>query len=86
MYFSAASVSLVAYAIWLKRETVLRMSTIRMLRSSAMKNGLYSVSLKGFDGEDCSHSGVVVLLDGVMLGGGPVYVLHRLVLFQRRYL
>jgi hypothetical protein len=36
-----------------------------------MKNGLYSVSLKGFDGVDWPPGGVVVLLDGVMLGGGP---------------
>ena len=36
-----------------------------------MKNGLYSVSLKGFDGEDWPPGGVAVLLDGVMLGGGP---------------
>ena len=44
---------------------------IRMLRSSAMKNGLYSVSVKGFDGEDWPPGGVAVLLDGVILGGGP---------------
>ena len=36
-----------------------------------MKNGLYSVSLKGFDGEDWPPGGVAVLLDGVMLGGRP---------------
>jgi hypothetical protein len=36
-----------------------------------MKNGLYSVSLKGFDGEDWPPGGVAVLLDGVILGGGP---------------
>src|SRR4029077_14963412 len=30
-----------------------------------------TVSLKGFDGEDWPPGGVVVLLDGVMLGGGP---------------
>jgi len=42
-----------------------------MLRGSAMKNGLYSVSLKGFDGEEWPVGGVAVLLDGVMLGGGP---------------
>jgi len=36
-----------------------------------MKNGLYSVSLKGFDGVDWPPGGVAVLLDGVMLGGGP---------------
>ena len=36
-----------------------------------MKNRLYSVSLKGFDGEDWPPGGVVVPLDGVMLGGGP---------------
>jgi hypothetical protein len=36
-----------------------------------MKNGLYSVGLKGFDGEDWPPGGVAVLLDGVMLGGGP---------------
>jgi len=35
-----------------------------------MKNGLYSVSLKGFDGEDWPPGGVAVLLDGVILGGG----------------
>lgn len=35
-----------------------------------MKNGLYSVSVKGFDGENWPPGGVVVLLDGVMLGGG----------------
>ena len=35
-----------------------------------MKNGLYSVSVKGFDGVDWPPGGVVVLLDGVMLGGG----------------
>ena len=36
-----------------------------------MKDGLYSVSVKGFDGVDWPPGGVVVLLDGVMLGGGP---------------
>jgi hypothetical protein len=36
-----------------------------------MKNGLYSVSVEGFDGVDWPPGGVVVLLDGVMLGGGP---------------
>jgi len=36
-----------------------------------MKNGLYSVSVKGFDRVDWPPGGVVVLLDGVMLGGGP---------------
>jgi T3SS negative regulator,GrlR len=35
-----------------------------------MKNGLYSVSLKGFYGEDWPPGGVAVLLDGVILGGG----------------
>jgi len=36
-----------------------------------MKDGLYSVSVKGFDGVDWPPGGVVVLLNGVMLGGGP---------------
>jgi hypothetical protein len=33
-------------------------------------NGLYSVTTKGFDGVDWPPGGVVVLLNGVMLGGG----------------
>jgi len=36
-----------------------------------MKNGLYSVNLKGFDKVDWPPSGVLILRDGVMLGGGP---------------
>ena len=36
-----------------------------------MKNGLYSVTATGFDGVDWPPTGVVVLRDGVMLGGGP---------------
>jgi hypothetical protein len=36
-----------------------------------MKNGLYSVTATGFDGVDWPPTGVVVLRNGVMLGGGP---------------
>jgi hypothetical protein len=36
-----------------------------------MKNGLYSVTTKGFDGVEWPPSSVAVLLNGVMLGGGP---------------
>jgi len=35
-----------------------------------MKNGLYSANLKGFDGVDLPAGGVLVLLNGRMLGGG----------------
>ena len=35
-----------------------------------MKDGLYSVSMKGFDGVDWPAAGVVVLLNGLMFGGG----------------
>jgi len=35
-----------------------------------MKNGLYSVTTKGFDGVDWPPGGVVVLQNGVLLGGG----------------
>jgi len=36
-----------------------------------MKDGLYSVNVKGFDGVDWPPGGIVVLLKGTMLGGGP---------------
>jgi hypothetical protein len=36
-----------------------------------MKDGLYSVKLKGFDGVDLPAGGVLVLLNGKMIGGGP---------------
>jgi hypothetical protein len=36
-----------------------------------MKDGLYSFSVKGFDGVDWPSGGVLVLRNGVMLGGGP---------------
>jgi len=36
-----------------------------------MKNGLYVVTATGFDGVDWPPTGVVVLRNGVMLGGGP---------------
>jgi hypothetical protein len=36
-----------------------------------MKDGLYSFRVKGFDGVDWPPGGVLVLRNGVMLGGGP---------------
>jgi hypothetical protein len=36
-----------------------------------MKDGLYSVNVKGFDGVDWPPGGIVVLLKGMILGGGP---------------
>jgi hypothetical protein len=36
-----------------------------------MKDGLYSFRVKGFDGVDWSPGGVMVLRNGVMVGGGP---------------
>ncbi len=36
-----------------------------------MKDGLYSVNLKGFDGVDWPPGGVAILRNGLMLGGGP---------------
>jgi hypothetical protein len=39
--------------------------------TAEMKNGLYSVTAMGLDGVDWPPTGVVVLRDGVMLGGGP---------------
>ena len=36
-----------------------------------MKNGLYSVGVTGLDGVDWPPGGVVVLRDGVFVGGGP---------------
>ena len=36
-----------------------------------MKDGLYLVEVKGFDGVDWPAKAIVVLLNGVMLGGGP---------------
>ena len=36
----------------------------------AMKNGLYSVTTKGFDGVDWPPGGVFFLQNGVLLGGG----------------
>lgn len=35
-----------------------------------MKDGLYSISITGFDGVDWPPGGVVILLDGAILGGG----------------
>jgi hypothetical protein len=35
-----------------------------------MKNGLYSISAKGFDGVDWPPGGVCILQNGVLLGGG----------------
>jgi hypothetical protein len=39
--------------------------------NSKMKDGLYSVRLRGFDGVDWPPGGVAVLQNGVVLGGGP---------------
>jgi hypothetical protein len=36
-----------------------------------MRDGLYSFGVKGFDGVDWPPGGVLVLRDGVMVGGGP---------------
>ena len=36
-----------------------------------MKDGLYSFRVKGFDGMDWPPGGVMVLRNGVMVGGGP---------------
>ena len=36
-----------------------------------MKNGLYSIELRGLDRVDWPKGGVAILRDGVMLGGGP---------------
>jgi hypothetical protein len=36
-----------------------------------MKNGLYSIELRGLDRVDWPKGGVCILRDGVMLGGGP---------------
>jgi hypothetical protein len=36
-----------------------------------MKDGLYSVTLKGFDGVEWPPGGVAILRNGVILGGGP---------------
>ena len=36
-----------------------------------MKDGLYSVGVKGLDGVGWPPGGVVVLRNGIMLGGGP---------------
>ena len=36
-----------------------------------MKNGHYSVGVTGLDGVDWPPGGVVVLRDGVFVGGGP---------------
>jgi hypothetical protein len=36
-----------------------------------MKNGLYSVNMRGLDGVDWPPGGVVILRDGVLMGGGP---------------
>ena len=35
-----------------------------------MEDGLYSVKLKGFDGLDLPAGGVLVLRNGMMMGGG----------------
>ena len=35
-----------------------------------MEDGLYSVKLKGFDGLDLPPGGVLVLRNGMMMGGG----------------
>ena len=35
-----------------------------------MEDGLYSVKLKGFDGVDLPPGGVLVLRNGIMMGGG----------------
>jgi hypothetical protein len=36
-----------------------------------MEDGLYSVRLKGFDGMELPPGGILVLRNGMMLGGGP---------------
>jgi hypothetical protein len=38
--------------------------------SVAMKNGMYSVTTKGFDGVDWPPGGVAFLQNGMLLGGG----------------
>jgi hypothetical protein len=42
----------------------------------AMKNGLYSVHIYMLDGVKGRDSGVLVLRDGVLLGGGPYFWSH----------
>jgi T3SS negative regulator,GrlR len=39
----------------------------------SMKNGLYSIHLQMLDGVKGRDSSVLVLRDGVLLGGGPYY-------------
>ncbi|MET4071674.1 hypothetical protein ABID58_006489 [Bradyrhizobium sp. S3.2.6] len=40
---------------------------------AAMKNGLYSIHIHMLDGVKGRDSGVLILRDGVLLGGGPYF-------------
>src|SRR5882757_4829248 len=40
-------------------------------KACAMKNGLYSIHMHMLDGVKGRDSGVLILRDGVLLGGGP---------------
>jgi hypothetical protein len=42
-------------------------------RPRAMKNGLYSIHIHMLDGVRGRDSGILVLRDGVLLGGGPYF-------------
>jgi hypothetical protein len=41
--------------------------------STAMKNGLYSIHIYMLDGIKGHDSGVIVIRDGLLLGGGPYF-------------
>jgi hypothetical protein len=41
--------------------------------SSAMKNGLYSIHIHILDGVKGRDSGILILRDGVLIGGGPYF-------------
>jgi T3SS negative regulator,GrlR len=43
------------------------------MASSPMKNGLYSVYIHMLDGVKGRDSGILILRDGVLIGGGPYF-------------
>jgi len=58
----------------------LLVSTLPMCRAivpatagASMKNGLYSIHIRMLDGVKGRDSGVLILRDGVLLGGGPYF-------------
>lgn len=50
-----------------------RRAIVAVTTGASMKNGLYSIHIHMLDGVKGRDSGVLILRDGVLLGGGPYF-------------